>query len=265
MTHEEIFALDRDGDAQLPAAAPDLVPDSDTKFRDEPRPKSGLLRVREFTMKDSYSLDLGAEGLDVSFQKHFEAYRRIFARCGVDPLAVEASSGAMGGSESIEFMVRSDAGEDFVASCEACGYAANVEKASSTLPEVDDPPGPAAPERFATPGVRSIDDLVVFEGGAPADRQIKTLVYVLDSESVLVLLRGDHPLSEQKLLDGSAALEARPATDDEIRAAMGAGAGSLGAVAAPSLRIFADSCRPGSRRCRSRHWVRKWDWDLRGT
>jgi prolyl-tRNA synthetase len=244
MTHEEIFALIA-SEMRSYKQLPQIWYQIQTKFRDEPRPKSGVLRVREFTMKDSYSLDLGSEGLDVAFQKHFEAYRRIFQRCGVDPLAVEASSGAMGGSESIEFMVRSDAGEDLVASCEACGYAGNVEKATSSLAPVEDEAGPAAPEKFATPGVRSIEDLVAFEGGAAADRQIKTLVYVLGQETVLVLLRGDHPLSEQKLLDATAALDARAASDEEIRAALGASAGSLGAVGVTGLRIFADLALQG--------------------
>src|SRR5690606_6202299 len=121
---------------------------------------------------DSYSLDLDREGLDRAFQIHFDVYRRIFERCGLSPLAVEASSGAMGGSESIEFMVPSDAGEDWVASCGACGYAANVEKATSQLAEVEDPePTTAAPEKFATPGVRTIEELARFAEGAPAERQ----------------------------------------------------------------------------------------------
>jgi prolyl-tRNA synthetase len=166
-----------------------------TKFRDEPRPKSGLLRVREFTMKDSYSLDLDREGLDRAFQLHFDAYRRIFERCGLQPLAVEASSGAMGGSESIEFMVPSDAGEDWVASCGACGYAANVEKATSQLAPVEDAAGPAAPEKFATPGVRTIEALASFAGGAPAERQVKTLVYVARRrDRARAAARGPRPL-----------------------------------------------------------------------
>jgi len=201
-----------------------------TKFRDEERPKSGLLRVREFVMKDSYSLDLDGDGLDAAFQRHFEAYRKVFAGCGLDPLAVEASSGAMGGSESIEFMVPSDAGEDWVAACASCGYAANVEKARSQLPAASDGPGLPAPEAFATPGQRTIEEIAGMAGGAPAERQIKTLVYVVGDETLLVLLRGDHALVEQKLKDALGAVEARPAQDEEIRAALGAGAGSLGAV-----------------------------------
>jgi prolyl-tRNA synthetase len=246
MTHEEIFtwlARELRSYKQLPQIWYQLQ----TKFRDEARPKSGLLRVREFVMKDSYSLDLDDAGLDFAFRQHFEAYRRIFERCGLDTVAVEASSGAMGGSESVEFMVASDAGEDLIASCAACGYAANVEKATSALAPVEDPPGPDAPEKFATPGVRSIDELAAFEGGAPADRQVKTLVQVLDGELHLVLLRGDHALSEQKLLDGTGAAEARPATEKEIRAALGAGAGSLGAVGVEDLPVLADEALRGRR------------------
>ena len=246
MTHEEVFAS-LAVEVRSYRALPQIWYQLQTKFRDEPRPKSGLLRVREFTMKDSYSLDLDREGLDRSFQLHFDAYRRIFERCGLAPLAVEASSGAMGGSESIEFMVPSDAGEDWVVSCGACGYAANVEKATSQLAPVEDGEGAPAPERFATPGVRTIEDLASFPGGAPAERQVKTLVYVLDGETTLVLLRGDHALSEQKLADGAGAVAVRPARDEEIRAALGASAGSLGAVGVRDLRVLADLALQGRR------------------
>jgi len=253
MTHEEVFTTIAT-ELRSHRALPQIWYQIQTKFRDEPRPKSGLLRVREFVMKDAYSLDLDEAGLDHSFKLHFDAYRRIFERCGLAPLAVEASSGAMGGSESIEFMVASDAGEDWVASCSACGYAANLEKATSRLDAVeaaagrsDDSEGSAAPEPFATPGVRSIDDLVNFAGGAPAARQIKTLVYVLDGATTLVLLRGDHTLSEQKLADGAGAAQVRAANAEEIRAALGASAGSLGAVGVTGVRIVADTALQGRR------------------
>ena len=248
MTHEELFAS-LAAEIRSYRALPQIWFQFQTKFRDEPRPKSGLLRVREFTMKDSYSFDLDETGLDRSFQLHFEAYRRIFERCGLAPLAVEASSGVMGGSESIEFMVASDAGEDWVASCAACGYAANVEKATSQLAPIDDAGAPvgAAPELFPTPGVRTIEDLTAFPGGAPAERQIKTLVYVLDGRPALVLLRGDHALSAQKLIDATGARELRPARAEEIRAALGASAGSLGAVGVQNLRVLADAALRGRR------------------
>jgi prolyl-tRNA synthetase len=246
MTHEEVFASIAT-EVRTYRALPQIWYQLQTKFRDEPRPKSGLLRVREFVMKDSYSLDVDEAGLDAAFKLHFDAYRRIFERCGVAPLAVEASSGAMGGSESIEFMVASDAGEDWVASCGACGYAANLEKATSRLDDVADGAGLPQPEPFATPGVRTIEDLVAFAGGAPADRQIKTLVYVVDGATTLVLLRGDHALSEQKLADGAGATAVRAATADEIRAALGASAGSLGAVGVSGVRVVADEALRGRR------------------
>jgi len=239
MTHEEIFATVA-GELRSYKQLPQIWYQIQTKFRDEPRPKSGMLRVREFTMKDSYSLDLEREGLDDAFGSHFNAYRKIFASCGLDSVAVEASSGAMGGSESIEFMVASDAGEDWIAVCGACGYAANTEKATSGIAPVQDEPGPAAPQKFATPGVRTIADLADFEGGAPAERQVKTLIYSVAGESMLVLLRGDHNLVEQKLADGLGEAELRPATDDEIRSLLGASPGSLGAVGVTGPKVAAD-------------------------
>ncbi len=238
-THEEIFATvatELTSYKQLPQ----LWYQIQTKFRDEARPKSGLLRVREFTMKDSYSFDTDTDGLDQQFDRHFAAYTRIFERLGVTAVAVEASSGAMGGTDSIEFIVPSPAGEDDIAHCPACGYAANVERASSTIPPVHDEPGPDQPERFPTPGVRTILDLVEFDGGASAERQIKTLVYVLDGEPTLVLLRGDHELHEQKLQDGTGAIDIRPGQADEIRELLGADAGSLGAVGVSGTRILVD-------------------------
>jgi prolyl-tRNA synthetase family II len=238
-THEEIFATvstELTSYKQLPQ----LWYHIQTKYRDEPRPKSGLLRVREFTMKDSYSFDVDDAGLDVQFDRHFAAYKRIFHRLGIETVAVTASSGAMGGKESVEFMMRSDVGEDLVANCASCGYAANLESATSSIPMVEDPPGRAPLERFDTPGVRTISDLADFAGGAPADRQIKTLVYILDGEPTLVLLRGDHALQLQKLLDQTGAIDARPAQPEEISALLGADAGSLGAVDVADLRIIAD-------------------------
>ena len=246
MTHEEVFttlAKELRSYRQLPQTWFQFQ----TKFRDEERPKSGLLRVREFVMQDSYSFDKDADGLDRSFQNHFDAYRKIYERCGIETIAVQASSGAMGGSESVEFMVETDAGEDWVAACGACGYAANVEKATSLLPEIADPESAAAPEKFPTPGVRTIDELARMPGGAPAERQIKTLVYVLDGATTLVLLRGDHQLVLQKLLDGTGARDVRPAHAGEIRAALGASAGSLGAVSVSGLRVIADVALQGRR------------------
>jgi prolyl-tRNA synthetase len=244
MTEEEIFALTA---LELSSyrELPQIWYQMHTKFRDEPRPKSGLLRVREFTMKDSYTLDIDQEGLDIGFEKHRGAYQRIFGRMGLEAVGVEASSGAMGGSESVEFMVRSEAGEDWIVTCANCEYRANVERATSALSPVDD--GVPAPlDRFPTPGLRTIKSLAeAHPENAGPDRQIKTLVYVLDGEQVLVLLRGDHDLQEQKLLDATAAVEARPGTPEEIRALLGADPGSLGAVGVKKSRIIADEALRG--------------------
>ena len=215
------------------------------KFRDEPRPKSGLLRVREFAMKDSYSLDLDDEGLDRSFDIHHEAYTSIFNRMSLPTIPVDASSGAMGGSGSTEFMVPSPAGEDDVVRCTNCDYAANIERAQSALPKVDDEPGPDAPARFPTPGVRTIKALEEVEGGAQANRQIKTMVMVLDGAVTLALVRGDHQLNVQKLQDGTGAIDIRPATAEEAVKHLGASPGSLGAVGVTGLRIVADPSLEG--------------------
>ena len=238
VTHEEIFAtlaVELSSYRELPQ----FWYQFQLKFRDEPRAKSGLLRVREFTMKDSYSFDVDEAGLDASFEAHRGAYERIFARLGLPAIAVEASSGNMGGSDSIEFMCPADAGEDLVARCPDCGYAANLEKATSAVPPITDEPGPAGPQQLPTPGVATIDDLVNKHGIA-ADRQIKTLVQVVDGQPTLVLLRGDHPLADQKLIDATGAVEIRPAQADEIAAALGASPGSLGAVGVTDLPVLAD-------------------------
>lgn len=246
MTHEEIFAVIA-AELRSYRQLPQIWYQIRTKYRDEARPKSGLLRVREFTMKDSYSLDVDWDGLDHAFHRHFDAYRRIFTRIGFDTVAVEASSGAMGGSQSVEFMLKSDAGEDWVAACSTCGYAANVEKATSKLAPVADEPGPGAPQKFATPGIRTIEELANFEGGAPGERQIKTLVYRIDGQTVLVLMRGCDTLMEQKLIDSVEASEIRPAAADEIREVLGALPGSLGAVGVSEHYVIADEALRGRR------------------
>jgi prolyl-tRNA synthetase len=232
MTHEEIvtsLAAELESYRELPQMWYQIQ----TKLRDEPRPKAGLLRTREFTMKDSYTFDLGPDGLDVSFRLHHDAYTRIFERMSVPAIPVEASSGTMGGSDSTEFVCPSPTGEDLIVLCPECGYAANIEKATSRLVQIDDSPERtvvlAAPESFPTPGVRTIEDLAA-QYQAPADRQIKTLVYFLDGVLTLVLLRGDHALHEQKLVDATGAASIRPAQPEEIREALGALPGSLGAV-----------------------------------
>ncbi len=246
MTHEEIFAHHAT-ELRSYKSLPQIWYQFQSKFRDEARPKSGILRVREFTMKDSYSLDLDTAGLDAAFDRHFDAYRRIFKRLGLEVVAVEASSGVMGGSQSIEFMLESAAGEDWIAHCGQCGYAANVEKATSVVPATEDDSGTPAPERFPTPDVRTIDDLARMEGGAPAERQIKTLVYEIDDRLVLLLLRGDHALAEQKLVDQVEAGRIRAAEPAAIRAALGASPGSLGAVGVSQLYVIADEALRGRR------------------
>ncbi|HKO85279.1 MAG TPA: proline--tRNA ligase, partial [Actinomycetota bacterium] len=245
MTHEEVvtaLALELRSYRDLPQRWYQFQ----TKFRDEPRPRSGLLRVREFTMKDSYSFDLDAEGLDRSFDLHQQAYVRSFERLGIPAIPVQASSGTMGGTTSVEFACPSDAGEDLVVRCPACGYAANVEKASAAVAAVADGSGLAAPEPFPTPGARTIEDLAT-DFGVPADRQIKTLVYLVDGRLTLVLLRGDHGLVEQKLFDATGAARLRPATADEVRDALGASPGSLGAVGVEGLPVVADLALAGRR------------------
>jgi prolyl-tRNA synthetase len=237
MTHEEVFTAIARDEIRSYKQLPQIWYQIQTKFRDEPRPKSGLLRVRQFTMKDSYSFDINQDGLDVSFEKHREAYKKIFSRCGLQFVMVEASSGAMGGSASTEFMVKTDAGEDLIAVCAESGYAANLEKATSKLPEIEDAEGLSAPEEFPTPNIKTIEALANAFDFASAERQIKTLVYVAGFENgekkiVLALLRGDHQLQETKLLDNLGATDARPAEDEEIFAILGAHPGSLGGVGA---------------------------------
>jgi prolyl-tRNA synthetase len=239
MTHEEIFALIAT-ELRSYKQLPQLWYHFQTKLRDEPRPKSGLLRVREFVMKDSYSLDIDVEGQAKQFDAHHAAYTKIFKRMGLDTVAVEASSGAMGGTDSVEFMVKSSAGEDLVAYSPDCGYSANVERAQSRIPEVSNGDPLDAVEKFPTPGVRTIEALADFDGGASAENQVKTLVYIADGEAVLVLMRGDHPLQEQKLSDHLLVSEVRPAHEDEIVELLGAHAGSLGAVGVESIRVIAD-------------------------
>ena len=244
MTHEEVFSeIAREITSYR--SLPQIWYQIQWKFRDEPRPKSGLLRVREFAMKDSYSFDLDDDGLDHAFEIHREAYIRTFQRLSLDAIAVQASSGMMGGTGSVEFMVPSPAGEDDIARCAGCGYAANVERATSTLAPVDDGDTSADLARFPTPGVRTIAALETVEGGAPAHRQIKTMVMVLDGAMTLALVRGDHQLNLQKLADGTRAVEIRPAEAAETKERLGAHPGSLGAVGVDDLRIVADHALRG--------------------
>jgi prolyl-tRNA synthetase len=222
---------------QLPQIWYQIAP----KFRDEPRPKSGLLRVRQFMMKDAYSFDIDAAGLDVSYKKHYDTYCRIFDRCGLKYMVVEADSGAMGGKESHEFMVRTPAGEDQIVSCDGCNYAANMEKATSKLGPVDDlaPEGDGKPLEVHTPGQKTIEDVARFLGVSPKNK-IKTLALMADekdektgktkSRAIVVLMRGDHQLNEAKL-NSTVAQATRPMEESEIRALFKSPAGYLGPVA----------------------------------
>jgi prolyl-tRNA synthetase len=220
-----------------------------TKFRDEERPRAGLLRGREFVMKDAYSFDRDLSGLDASFDKMVAAYERIFARCGLDTKEVQAAGGGIGGFDTKEFMALAESGEDVMLYCEADGYAANQEMATSQLPWADDRTDIGDQiEEFATPGVLTIEALANFPGGAAAAHQVKTLVYSADGELVIALLRGDHQLNEAKLASYLGAAELRPATDDEIFELMGAHAGSLGAVGVEKVRIVADEAVRGRTR-----------------
>ncbi|MFQ5766647.1 MAG: proline--tRNA ligase [Acidobacteriota bacterium] len=248
MTHEEVFTAIARDEIRSYRELPQIWYQIQTKFRDEARAKSGLLRVREFTMKDSYSFDVDRDGLDKAYERHAGAYRKIFSRCGLEFLCVEAFSGAMGGSDSQEFMVRSRAGEDDVACCTSCDHAANLEKAASRLEPLADPESPAgSPAQVATPGQKTIADIEAFLGW-PAIRQIKTLVYMVDDAPVLALLRGNDALNESKLVAAMGATHVRPAAADEILDLMGASAGSLGPVGAPeAATLLADLALKGRR------------------
>jgi prolyl-tRNA synthetase len=248
MTHEEVMTSIARGELRSYKQLPQIWYQIQSKFRDEPRPKSGLLRVRQFLMKDAYSFDIDAGGLDVAYQKHDQAYRAIFDRCGLRYMVVEAHSGAMGGSQSHEFMVASDAGEDFIVRCTSCSYAANLEKAAShpAPPAAPDPEGDHVPEPFHTPGRKTIAEVAAFTG-LPETSQIKSLVLVADSLTVLALVRGDHSLSETKFAAAVQATDFRPANPEEIRQWFGAEAGSLGPVGVKNLRIIADQALRGRR------------------
>jgi prolyl-tRNA synthetase len=202
------------------------------KFRDEIRPRFGLMRAKEFIMKDAYSFDTMDEGAMASYKKMYDAYTRIFARCGLKAFPVEADTGVIGGNYSHEFMVPAETGENEVAFCEACGYAANIEKATSGIPKTAAREIGAAIEKFATPGVVTIEALSKEPYKVPANRQIKTLVYIADSKPILILIRGDDQLNETKFAAKTGATQIRPATAEEIVSLLGAKPGSLGAVAA---------------------------------
>ncbi len=265
MTHEEVMTDIARKELRSYKQLPQIWYQIQAKFRDEPRPKSGLLRTRQFTMKDSYSFDLDAAGLDLSYQKHYETYRRIFDRCGLQYMVVEAHSGAMGGSQSHEFMVMTEAGEDMVARCEGCGYAANLEKATSRLAAVEDlpPSGSGKPEEVHTPGQKTIEEVARFLGVSPTQK-IKTLALMSTKKngqakekklrSVIVLMRGDHLLNEAKLSSALEGEEFRPMHEQEIVEVFNSPAGYLGPYKLPLTKtrdskpfILADLALQGRR------------------
>ncbi|MGA2391438.1 MAG: proline--tRNA ligase [Candidatus Sulfotelmatobacter sp.] len=235
---------------QLPQIWYQIAP----KFRDEPRPRSGLLRVRQFMMKDAYSFDIDAAGLDVSYKKHYETYCRIFDRCGLKYMVVEADSGAMGGKESHEFMVRTSAGEDQIVSCDGCNYAANLEKATSKLEAVEDlkPEGDGKPLEVHTPGQKTIEEVARFLGVSPKNK-IKTLALIAEekdektgktkSRGIVVLMRGDHQLNEAKL-NGAIGGATRPMEESEIKNLFHSPAGYLGPLGIDWAKDLDDVARP---------------------
>ncbi|HKW19681.1 MAG TPA: proline--tRNA ligase [Terriglobales bacterium] len=255
MTHEENMTEIARKELRSYKQLPQIWYQIQTKFRDEPRPRSGLLRVRQFIMKDSYSFDVDAAGLDLSYRKHRETYCRIFDRCGLNYLVIDAHSGAMGGSQSEEFMVYTPAGEDQVVSCANCKYAANLEKATSKLEPVTDlwPEGDGKPLEVHTPGQKTIEDVAKFLGVSPKNK-IKTLALMIDlqdeksgkpkSRGVVVLMRGDHQLNEAKLSTALAGRVTRPMQDEEIRALFKSPAGFLGPLGIHWARNLDDGSLP---------------------
>jgi prolyl-tRNA synthetase len=241
MTHEEIMTSMARSELRSYKQLPQIWYQIQNKFRDEPRPKAGLLRVRQFTMKDSYSFDLDEAGLDKSYDLHDAAYRAIFTRCGLKFVAVEADSGAMGGSRSQEFMVYTEAGEDLIASCPVCGYAANLEKATSRLDPVNEmePTGDGTPELVYTPGCAAISDVAEFFKISPAS-DIKCVAYMAQKRGVggkpdtwhgvATFLRGDHQVNETKLLGAVGAADLRTMQAEELAKFFNGPAGFLGPV-----------------------------------
>ena len=263
MTHEENMTEIARKELRSYKQLPQIWYQIQSKFRDEPRPKSGLLRVRQFLMKDSYSFDIDAAGLDISYQKHRDTYCRIFERCGLNYLVIQAHSGAMGGSQSEEFMVSTPAGEDQVVSCAKCGYAANLEKATSKLDPVQDlaPEGDGQPLEVHTPGQKTIEEVARYLGVSPKNK-IKTLALMIDSQgggtgvdarthtarntsrAVVVLVRGDHQLNEAKLSTALAGKETRPMQEEEIRELFGSPAGFLGPLGVDWAKSLGDGDKP---------------------
>ncbi|NLO18473.1 MAG: proline--tRNA ligase [Ignavibacteria bacterium] len=240
-THEEIITFHARQHIQSYKVLPQIWYQIQTKFRNEPRPKSGIMRGRQFFMKDAYSLDSSWEGLDISYQKHYEAYKKIFDRCNIKYFIVGASSGAMGGKQSQEFMVESEFGEDTCAVCEKCDYAANLEVASSKVEPCGRIDNDLQIEAFPTPNAKTIDELIE-QFNLSEDRLAKSVVYIADSKPVLILMLGNDELNETKLQVVLAAAAIRPAEPNELLQYTGANAGSIGPVnLKENIKIIADN------------------------
>ena len=252
-THEEVITSLAANELNSYRQLPKNFYQIQTKFRDEIRPRFGLMRAKEFLMKDAYSFDATDAGAMTSYHKMYDAYTRIFARCGLQAFPVEADTGVIGGNYSHEFMVPAETGENDVVYCESGKYAANIEKAVSRGPAEATPSESTgtAPEKFATPGVVTIDALSASPYGVSARHQVKTLVFVADSKPILVLIRGDDSLNEAKLMAKTGAVQVRQATADEIVELLGARPGSLGAVndtlKTPAVPVYADEALRGAR------------------
>jgi len=249
-THEEVITHLAASEINSYRQMPKNFYQIQTKFRDEIRPRFGLMRAKEFIMKDAYSFDATDEGAMASYRRMYDAYTRIFSRCGLKAFPVEADTGVIGGNYSHEFMVPAETGENDVVYCEASGYAANIEKATSRGPLLPTPSAStgASPEKFPTPGVVTIEALAAAPYGVEAHRQIKTLVYVADSDVILILLRGDDQLNEAKLMARTGAIQVRPATPEECASTLGARPGSLGAVTGvpAKVKVYADEVLRGA-------------------
>jgi prolyl-tRNA synthetase len=216
---------------------PQMIYQIQVKFRDEPRPRGGLMRGREFIMKDAYSFDIDEAGLDISYQKMAEAYRNVFKRCGLPTMLVEADSGAIGGKDSREFMVVAPSGEDEIIYCPGCAYAANTEKAVSIKDRIDN--GTPRPiEEIATPGISTIEDVAAFLK-VPASHTLKAVFYTADGQFVFAVIRGDLAINEVKLKNQLHASDLRLATESEVKAA-GVVAGAASPVGMKGFKVVAD-------------------------
>jgi prolyl-tRNA synthetase len=236
-THEEMITDLARRNVKSYRDVPLMLYQIQTKFRDEPRPRGGLVRVREFTMKDCYSFDADVEGLDMSYNKMIQAYKNIYTRCGLNTVLIEADSGAIGGKDSHEFMVTTEVGEDEIIYCGSCDCAANVERAGFAKTKLGEEP--LLPlEEVATPGAHTIEEVANFLG-IPHNRTIKAVFYLIDSELVFVIIRGDLEVNEVKLKNALKCSELRLANDDEVKAA-GLVAGSASAVGLKGIKIVAD-------------------------